>query len=118
MWVAIALVVAGGAKLFRNDELARTMIHSLSWQEYKGRSRSVQRRPPSPAPRTQIAGYGAGLTDTDTGRKWQCPHNHPTWELADRCADEMRERIKLLGWDKATEQGPGPRWPYSPWSGA
>jgi hypothetical protein len=46
--------------------------------------------------------YGGQVIDTDTGRTWRCPHNHPTQESASRCADAMEERIKRLGWDKAT----------------
>jgi hypothetical protein len=46
--------------------------------------------------------YGGQVMDTGTGRTWRCPHNHPTQESAVRCADAMQERIKRLGWDKAT----------------
>ena len=46
--------------------------------------------------------YGGQVIDTGTGRTWRCPHNHPTPESASRCADAMEERIKRLGWDKAT----------------
>ena len=48
--------------------------------------------------------YGGQVVDTGTGRTWRCPHNHPTPESASRCADAMEERIKRLGWDKATGQ--------------
>ena len=48
--------------------------------------------------------YGGQVIDRSTGRTWRCPHNHPTPESASRCADAMEERIKRLGWDKATGQ--------------
>jgi hypothetical protein len=46
--------------------------------------------------------YGGQVIDTRTGRTWRCPHNHPTEESAISCADALNERIKRLGWDKAT----------------
>jgi len=49
--------------------------------------------------------YGGQVMDTGTGRTWRCPHNHPTQESAVRCADAMQERIKRLGWEKATGGG-------------
>ena len=49
--------------------------------------------------------YGGRVIDTRTGRTWRCPHSHPTEESAVRCADAMQERIKRLGWEKATGGG-------------
>ena len=46
--------------------------------------------------------YGGRVIDAGTGRTWRCPHTHPTEESAIRCADFMQERIRRLGWDKAT----------------
>jgi len=50
--------------------------------------------------------YGGQVIDTRTGRTWRCPHNHPTRESASRCADAMEARIKQLGWEQATGDGP------------
>lgn len=66
-------------------------------------------RPPwEPAPKPREVPvrvhYGGQVIDTRTGRTWRCPHNHPTPESAVRCADAMEERIKRLGWDKATRE--------------
>jgi len=57
------------------------------------------RKPPEVPVQVQ---YGGQVIDTRTGRTWRCPHSHPTPEAAVRCADGMEERIKRLGWDKAT----------------
>jgi hypothetical protein len=59
------------------------------------------RKPPEVPLQVQ---YGGQVIDSRTGRTWRCPHNHPTPEAAVRCADDMEERIKRLGWDKATGQ--------------
>jgi hypothetical protein len=56
---------------------------------------------PAPNPGVPVQ-YGGRVIDTSTGRTWRCPHKHPTEESANRCADFMQERIKRLGWDKAT----------------
>jgi hypothetical protein len=56
---------------------------------------------PAPMPGVPVQ-YGGRVVDTSTGRTWRCPHKHPTEESANRCADAMQERIKRLGWDKAT----------------
>ncbi len=56
---------------------------------------------PAPMPGVPVQ-YAGRVIDTSTGRTWRCPHKHPTEESANRCADAMQERIKRLGWDKAT----------------
>jgi len=59
--------------------------------------------------RARESGLAQRRASTDkelTGRTWRCPHNHPTQESASRCADAMEDRIKRLGWDKATRAGP------------
>ena len=56
---------------------------------------------PAPEPGAPLQ-YGGQVIDRSTGRTWRCPHYHPTEESAVRCADAMQERIKRLGWDKAT----------------
>jgi hypothetical protein len=64
------------------------------------RRRAARRRPDPGVP--VPVHYGGQVIDTRTGRTWRCSHNHPTEESATRCADAMEERIKRLGWDKAT----------------
>jgi hypothetical protein len=49
--------------------------------------------------------YGGRVINTRTGRTWRYPHSHPTQQSAVRCADAMQERIKRLGWEKATGGG-------------
>jgi len=58
---------------------------------------------PAPKPGAPVQ-YGGRVIDTSTGRTWRCPHKHPTEESANHCADAMQERIKRLGWDKATRE--------------
>jgi hypothetical protein len=81
---------------------------------YHGMHRAGTIRPPraapgspwGPAPKppetpVQVQ-YGGQVIESGTGRTWRCPHNHPTPESATRCADAMQERIRQLGWDRAT----------------
>jgi len=64
--------------------------------------------PWGPAPKPGVPSpvrYGGRVIDTGTGRTWRCPHSHPTQQSAVRCAEGMLERIKRLGWEKATGGG-------------
>ncbi len=46
--------------------------------------------------------YWAEIYDPGTGRRWRCPHRHPTRASAGQCAGVMARRIGRLGWQRAT----------------
>jgi hypothetical protein len=67
------------------------------------RTRRRQSRGPR---RTPPRVYGAELRDTDTGRVWQCSHDHRSQASASHCADAMAERISRLGGEQAGGASP------------